>query len=120
MSGLKTLTDILLALLAAFGLLSLMWLLFGRLLCPAGRRKGGLFAVLPVRGDAVGLEYDLAGLRWLRGSGLVRFTVVVADAGLSERGRAVAETLAGREPELLLCPMEGLEACVAAWSGEGA
>lgn len=109
--------DILLALLAALGVGSLGWLLFGRLLTPAGR-GGQVFAVLPARGDGSGLEYALAGLRWLRGAGLAHFTVVVADAGLDEQGRGVAAALAVEHPEILICPMEGLDRRLAAWAGE--
>ena len=111
----KHVLDILLALLAALGLASLGWLIFGRLVTPAGRGKQ-LFAVLPVRGDGCGLEYTLAGLGWLQRAGLARFSVVVADAGLDPRGRAVAATLAGEHPEILFCPLEGLDRQLAAWS----
>lgn len=106
--------EALIAFLAAAGLLWLCWLLFGRLLFPAGRQTSG-FVVLPVRGDGGRMEYDLAGLRWLRGGGLGRFHVILADDGLDSTGRVVAAALAERDPRILICPMDRLPACVRAW-----
>lgn len=114
----NSLFDIILALLAAAGLLALSWLLFGRLLAPVGRRREmPVFAVLPAWGDGSHLEYDLAGLRWLRGGNLAKFTVILADAGLSETGRAAAAALMEQEPSLLFCSMEGLPVCIRACGG---
>ena len=104
--------EIVLAALAAFGLGSLLWLALGRLVAPAGR-GGGVVALIPARGDGDQLEYELAGLRWLRGTGLTGFRVVIADAGLSETGRALAGALSGDDPAVRLCPLEGLEAWLA-------
>ena len=106
--------ELLLALLAALGAVSLAWLCLGRLLAPVGAER--VFAVLPVRGDGEQLEYDLAGLRWLRRCGLARFTVVVADDGLTGEGRAAAELLVRRDARALLCPAEDLAAYIETWS----
>lgn len=103
----KAVLEILFALLAALGLAAAGWLAFGRLVAPVGRR-GQVIAVLPARGDGEELEYTLAGLGWLRGAGLIRCPVVVADAGLSRRGRAVAAALTVEHPELLVCPLAQL------------
>ena len=101
--------EALVALLAAVGLLSLGWMLFGRILVPVGGRGGGkVYAVLPADGDGGTLEHDVSGLLWLRGGGLARFTVVIADAGLSEEGRAVAAILAERDAAVEVCTAEGL------------
>ena len=110
----KPLWEILGAFLASAGLLWLCWLCFGRLIFPAGRRRGG-FVVLPVRGDGARMEYDLAGLRWLRNGGLAHMPVILADDGLSDAGRVVANLLAERDPYVLICPMDHLSACVRAW-----
>lgn len=105
----NTLFEMLLALLAAAGLLALGWLLFGRLLAPVGGGGGGpVFAVVPARGDAETLEHDVAGLLWLRGGELARFTVVIADVGLTPAGRAVAATLLSGGRGVVICPMAEL------------
>ena len=52
---LQAIVEILLSLLAVFGLLCLSWLLFGRLLSPASW-SAPAYAVVPARGDGAGLE----------------------------------------------------------------
>ena len=89
--------QVLLALLAAVGLLALGWLTFGRLLTPVGGGGGGpVYAVVPASGDGAHLEQDVKGLLWLRGGELARFTIVIADGGLDGTGRAVAAALLAR------------------------
>ena len=93
------------ALLAATGLLALAWLCFGKLLLPGG---GAVYAVVPVQGEAETLEHDVRGLCWLRGGAAARFTIIIADAGLTPRGRAVALALMGEQGGMVLCPLERL------------
>ncbi len=92
-------------LLAGAGLFILGWLLLGRLLTPVGS-KGPIFAVLPAAGRGDGLEHDLRGLLWLRGSEVARLRVVIADCGLNEEGRALAQALSRREADVTFCPAE--------------
>ena len=99
-----------LALLAAAGLLAIGWLLLGAAVAPVGR--GSVYAVVPASGDGERLEQDLAGLRWLRKGGMARFTVVIADCGLSGQGRRLAELLAGRDRGVILCAIDDLPACL--------
>lgn len=99
-----------LALLAAAGLLALGWLLLGAAVAPVGR--GSVYAVVPADRDGEHLEQDLAGLRWLRKGGMARFTVVIADCGLSGQGRRLAERLAWRDRGVILCAMDDLPACL--------
>ena len=104
-----------LALLAAVGLLTLGWMLFGRLVAPVGGGRGGtVYAVVPAAGDGESLEYDVRGLLWLRGGDLARFTIVIADGGLSERGQRVAAALLARSRGVVLCPMDRLGAYLSA------
>ena len=101
--------QVLLALLAAVGLLALGWLTFGRLLTPVGGGGGGpVYAVVPASGDGAHLEQDVKGLLWLRGGELARFTIVIADGGLNAAGRAAASALLARDRGLVVCPMERL------------
>lgn len=98
-----------LALLASVGLLALGWLLFGKLLSPVGGGSGGtVYAVVPASGGGETLEHDVDGLLWLRGGELARFTIVIADGGLNDAGRAVANALLSRGRGLVVCPLSQL------------
>lgn len=100
---------VVIAILAAAGLLALSWLLLGRILAPVGGRGGGrVVAVLPASGGGETLEHDVTGLLWLRGGGMARFSIVIADQGLDEQGRALAEILAQRDPGVALCRPDAL------------
>ncbi|WP_294549914.1 hypothetical protein [uncultured Pseudoflavonifractor sp.] len=99
-----------LALLAAAGLLAVGWLLLGAMVAPVGR--GRIYAVVPAGGDGERLEQELAGLRWLEKGGMARFTVIIADCGLTEQGRRLAALLAGRDSGTILCAIERLPACL--------
>lgn len=84
------------AFLAVFGLFSLLWLLWGEQILPAGGRD--LTVILPVSGDGRELERTAAALTWLRDSGLVQGRVYLWDRGLSPEGRALAEGLVEGDP----------------------
>lgn len=105
---LHAILEIILSLLAVFGLFSLGYLAFGKALAPDGRGESA-YAVVPAKGDGAALEQTVKGLLWLRGGELQRYTVVIADAGLDAEGRTVASLLANQEPKVVFCPMEELE-----------
>ena len=102
----------LLALLTAAGLLALGWALFGRLVTPAGESGGPVYAVVPADGGGDHLEQDVKGLLWLRGGELARFTIVIADNGLDESGRAVAAALLADSTGVVVCPGDRLGAYI--------
>jgi len=80
------------SLLAAAGLVLVVWCLAGRLLLPAH----GVLVCCRVRGDAPELEQTVRSLSWLVESGLLRATLCIADCGLTPEARARAEALAAR------------------------
>lgn len=75
-------TLIILAVLAAFGVLSVIWALFGFLL--PGQR--GTAMVCLCRGDGEE-EIVLRHYGWLRGLGLVRCPLLLVDCGITEEER---------------------------------
>lgn len=99
----RPIIEVLLSLLAVVGLLSLSWLLLGRLLTPAG--SGETLSLVPGRGDGETLEQSVRGLLWLRGGGLLAGNIVIVDCGLTAAGRAVAVALCLREPGVEICPL---------------
>lgn len=99
--------EIVAAVLIAAGLLGLCWLAFGRLLAPVGKADRSM-AVVPASGDGEGLEQEVRGLLWLKSGNMAKFTVVIADCGLNDRGRTLAALLQEWEPALVCCKAEEL------------
>lgn len=99
--------QVILALLAAVGLLALGWMLYGKLVTPVGE-LGPVYAVLPADGDGARLEQEVKGLLWLRSGALARAIIVIADTGLTPEGRAVAAALMKDATGVVLCPAERL------------
>lgn len=97
----------LLILLSLVGGLGLLLAVGCRLLLPVS--GPGLWTVVRARDGAEGLEQQVRGLVWLHGWGLLRCPVVVADAGLNERGRDLVCRLAERWPQLIVCDEGQLE-----------
>lgn len=87
------LLDFLTALLAAFGLMCLVWLALGWLLRPAGSCPARM--TVTARGAGEGLEQTVRSLLWLRRTGLWRGELVIEDRGLDGDGLALARALAG-------------------------
>ena len=100
--------EIVLAMLIALGLSGVLWLIRCRLMFPVF--GDGLWTVVQARGAGEGLEQQLRGIVWLHSCGLLRGRVVVADMGLDERGRALADQLVVRWPQVTLCDSANLAA----------
>ena len=103
----KPVLEVVLSLLAVAGLLSLSWLLFGRLLTPAGNRE--TVTLVLGTGDGEDLEQAVRGLLWLRGGGMLAGSLVIVDCGLSPTGRAIAAALCMREPGVEVCSLSRLQ-----------
>ena len=86
--------ELLVVLLAAFGLVCLAWLVFGKLVLPVGQEGTRTVAQVTAQDSGSGLEHTVSGLLWLRRTGLWRGTVVIHDPGLNPEGLAVAMALA--------------------------
>lgn len=99
--------QVVLALLAAIGLLTLGWTAFGWLLAPA-EWDGPVYAVVPAAGEGAHLEQDVKRLLWLRERQRRGFTIVIADEGLDQRGRAVAAALLTGATGVVVCPAQRL------------
>jgi len=100
------LLEIVMALTAAFGMLALGWLLFGRLVAPMDM-DGPVYTVVRARGDGAGLEQEVNGLLWLVAERMPDARVVIVDMGLTPAGQKKAELLSGR-PGVALCRPEEL------------
>ena len=96
-----TFWDVLLAAGCVCGLAFVGWWLFGLLLRPLPGR--GAKVVLTGQGEGEGLEQLVRSFLWLRGMGLLRCPVVIADAGWE-----LALRLTARWPDVVLWPASDL------------
>ena len=88
--------DGVIAFFSAVGMTTVMWLLAGALLHAGRPTIPGLLLVLPARGDAPALEHAGRELRRVQGS-LQGAKLVIADCGMTEEARGLADYLAVRE-----------------------
>ena len=98
--------DAALALICILGLALVGCWLFGLLLRPLPGQEAKV--VIPGRGEGEGLEQQVRSFLWLRGLGLLRCPVVIADAGLTPAGWELALRLTARWPEVILWPASDL------------
>lgn len=98
--------DGLLAAACAVGLAFVAWWLLGLLLRPLPGWETKI--VLPGRGTGEELEQQVRSFLWLRGLGLVRCLVVIADIDLTPEGRELALRLAARWPGVIVWPVSDL------------
>ena len=108
--------EVILSLLAVVGLLSLSWLLLGRILTPAG--NGETVSLVPGKGDGETLEQAVRGLLWLRGGGMLAGDILIVDCGLTSKGRAVAGVLCLWEPGVEICSLSHLSVYIKQAAGE--
>ena len=88
--------DGLLAFFSAVGMTTVVWLAAGALFHAGRPMVPGLLLVLPLRGEALAMEADVLELRRLQGR-LPGAKIVLADCGLTEDARGLAQYLADRE-----------------------
>lgn len=100
--------EVLLAVLAAIGLMSVGWLLFGRWILPLGNEDTRTFAVVEAKGDGGGLEQTVHGLLWLRRGDLWRYRIIIVDCGLEESGQKIARCLTRDNDQIIVCNREDL------------
>ena len=89
------LQDGILAFFSAVGMTTVVWLAAGAVLHAGRPTIPGLLLVLPLRGDALAMEADVRELRRVQGR-LPGAKIVLADCGLTEDAREVAQYLADR------------------------
>ena len=90
------LQDGILAFFSAVGMTTMVWLAAGAVLHAGRPTIPGLLLVLPLRGDALAMEADVRELRRVQGR-LPGAQIVLADCGLTEDARGLAQYLADRE-----------------------
>ena len=104
----RLLQDGLVAMLAAIGLATLLWLVVSVFLRLRRETLHHVVAMVPARGAANGLEHTVRTLEQLRYEQGGFGSIVIVDCGLNEVGRQVAALLAREERDVSLCRREEL------------
>lgn len=89
------LQDGVIAFLSAVGLTTVVWFLAGAVLHTGRPTVPGLLLILPLRGEALAMEADVRELRRVQGR-LPGAKILLADCGLTEDARGLAQYLADR------------------------
>ena len=89
------------AFFSAVGMTTVVWLVAGALLHAGRPTVPGLLLVLPLRGQALAMEADVRELKRLCHR-LPGARLVLADCGMSEDARSLAEYMAGRAENITL------------------
>ena len=101
-----TFRDAILAVVCILGLAFVGWWLFGLLLRPLPGQ--GAKVILAGQGAGEDLEQRVRSFLWLRGLGLLRCPIVIADVGLTPAGWELALRLTARWPGVILWPASDL------------
>ena len=104
----RLLQDGVVAMLAAVGLATLLWLVASVLFRARREPLRHVLALIPARGGAGGLEHTVHALVQARGERGSFGTIVIVDCGLNEVGRQVAALLAREDRDVALCRREEL------------
>ena len=102
------LQDGLLAFFSAVGLTTVVWLAAGALLHTGRPAIPGLLLVLPLKGEALAMEADVRELRRVRHQ-LPGAKILLADCGMTENARGLAQYLADREEDAALIDAKELQ-----------
>ena len=94
--------------LSAVGLTTVGWLSAGALLHTGRPAIPGLLLVLPLRGEALAMESDVRELRRVQNR-LPGAKILLADCGLSEDARGLAQYLADRQEDAALLDAKDIQ-----------
>ena len=104
----RLLQDGLVALLAAIGLATLLWLIVSVFFRLKKETLHHVTAMVPARGGANGLEHTVHTLEQLRYEHGGFGAILIVDCGLNEVGRQVAALLSREDRDVALCTREEL------------
>ena len=102
------LMDGLVAFFSAVGVTTVAWLAAGVLLHAGRPAIPGLLLVLPLKGEALAMEADVRELRRVQGR-LPGAKILLADCGMTESARGLAQYLADRQEDAALLDAKDIQ-----------
>ncbi len=88
--------------LAALGLVLLLWLLFGAFVLPLRPKRGQIAWLWRAEGSEAALQKQYEAYAWLRESGLCPSRLILWDAGLDPDALRLARLWANSDPRITL------------------
>ena len=88
--------------LAALGLVLLLWLIFGMAVLPRRPKRGQLAWLWQAEGDGATLLRQYEAYAWLRETGLCPERLILWDAGLDPEARRMVQHWADSDPRVTL------------------
>ncbi|MBU5626016.1 hypothetical protein KQI82_03555 [Oscillibacter sp. MSJ-2] len=104
--GMNLWQDGIVAMLAAVGLTSLVWIVVGAFLRMSRSPVMKPVMVLPASGAAPALQQSVHELEQLRGELRAYTTIVILDCGLTDEARKIGELLCAEDRAVVLCTAE--------------
>lgn len=101
--------DGIVALLAAIGLSSLIWMAVRAFVCAPGPGREAAAVLIPARGDGETLEAQVQLLRCLRFERGAFDLILLVDCGLSDEGRRLGELLAQEDRDVAICRRDEIQ-----------
>ena len=105
----RLLQDGLVAMLAAVGLATILWMIVGLFLRSRRQLFSRVTAVVSARGDGADLEYTVRTLSQLRYERGAFGTILILDGGLTPEGRELAALLEREEDFVAVCRREEMQ-----------
>ena len=106
--------EIIIAVLAASVIIALVWAAANALLTPVSCGKGGnICTVLKIKGHFPEMEQTIGSVLWLQKNGILDSGIIIADCGIDEETRGMAELITRGNGKIVLCNVRELERIIA-------
>lgn len=102
--------EVVIAVLVVSAVIALIWTAVGIVLTPVRCGRGGsMCTVLRITGNFPELEQAVKGILWLKKSGIMDTEIIIADWGMDEETRQIAELMCEKYGKIVICDSKELE-----------
>ena len=102
--------EIAITILAAIAVTIALYKFYVFMLTPVRCGKGtDICVVVRVKGNCPDIEQTIDGMLWLSKSGVLKSKIVIADCGIEQSCREMAEMMVKRHSEISICDISELE-----------
>lgn len=109
--SLQLFLDVIFVVLSVFGLISLLWCIFGTMLLPI-THKENVVVILPINKKNSHLQKTVLGLDWLRKSIFPGMTIIIVHKDLDEQLINSTRIITNSKPGINMCSIDELDTLV--------